>query len=261
MNIFITGGTSGIGLGLATRYLDQGHRVGVCGRSAQKFQQNVSAEYRNKIHFYEVDILKLDQLKNAVKEFCRNDRLDLMIANAGISSANKSSIPNFDKSREVININVIGLINTFEVALEFMNSKFDGSWDFSGRQFVAISSVAGLNGLPGTSAYSASKAAVLKLCESYAIDLRKYNLYVTSIGPGFIKTPLTDQNKHPMPFLMDTKTAAHLIIKAINKKKEIYFFPWPMSLIVKFLYHLPRPFYVKMMRFLRTLFEMKKKIN
>jgi short-subunit dehydrogenase len=124
----------------------------------------------------------------------------------------------------------------FEAALDIMIPRGKG-------QLVAISSVAALNGLPGTSAYSATKSAVLKLCESLHIDLRQFNIDVTAILPGFVDTPLTQKNAHPMPFKMTAPKAAEKMVRAIDKKKMLYGFPFILYTVLRLLSILPRPWY------------------
>jgi short-subunit dehydrogenase len=108
---------------------------------------------------------------------------------------------------------------------------------------VAISSIAGYNGLPGVSAYSATKAAVQRLCESLHLDLRQFNIHVTAICPGFVETPLTATNRHSMPFLVKAPKAAKLISRAIDKKKMVYAFPFFFATFVRILGILPRTWY------------------
>ena len=112
---------------------------------------------------------------------------------------------------------------------------------------VVTASVAGLVGLPGAGPYSASKAAVLKLCESYNLDLKKFGINVTAILPGFIDTPLTRKNDHSMPFLMNVDEAARRIKKAVEQKKAIFIFPLPMKIVMYFLDRMPRVLYRKFM--------------
>jgi len=139
-------------------------------------------------------------------------------------------------ANDIIDINVKGVLNTFEFALELMLPKKKG-------HLVATASVAGFMGLPGAGAYSASKAAVLKLCESYSIDLKRSGINVTAIAPGFIDTPLTQQNNHKMPFIMSSDKAARLIKRALEKKKVLYVFPLRMKIIVAILDKMPRSWY------------------
>ncbi|MFA6236506.1 MAG: SDR family NAD(P)-dependent oxidoreductase [Bacteriovorax sp.] len=240
MNIFITGGTTGIGLALAKLYLEEGHRVGICGRNIEKFPVEIKNKYRL-LKCYQVDVVNREELRHAIHDFAGND-LDIIYANAGRSVGAKSKTPEFSVANDIIDINVKGVLNTFEIALEMMMPKKKG-------HLVATASVAGFMGLPGAGAYSASKAAVLKLCESYSIDLKKVGIHVSAIAPGFIDTPLTQQNNHKMPFIMSSEKAARLIKRAIEKKKALYVFPLRMKIIVAILDKMPRSLYRFIMGF------------
>lgn len=233
MNVFITGGTTGIGASLAAMYAKAGHRVGICGRDLKKCEPILEGL---NIEKFEVSVTDREALHAAIEKFAGNQNVDIMIANAGRSHGSKTKTPDFRSSRDIIDTNVIGVINAFEKASEIMLR-------FKSGHLVAIASVAGLVGLPGASAYSASKAAVLKLCESYALDFPKWGINVTSILPGFIDTPLTRKNDHPMPFLMDVDKAAGKIYRAIEQKKVEFIFPWQMMIVIKILEKIPRCLY------------------
>lgn len=235
MNIFITGGTTGIGLALAKLYLEQGHRVGICARNLEKFPVEIKKKYKQ-LKCYEVNVVNREELHAAILDFTGNGDLDMIIANAGRSVGAKSKTPKFSVANDIIDINVKGVLNTFECALMLMLPKKKG-------HLVATASVAGFMGLPGAGAYSASKAAVLKLCESYSLDLKRFGISVTAIAPGFIDTPLTQQNNHKMPFLMSSEKAAKLIKRALEKKKVLYVFPLRMKIIVAILEKMPRSWY------------------
>lgn len=238
MNIFITGGTTGIGLALAKLYLEEGHRVGICGRNLSKFPSEIRNKYKQ-LYCYEVDVTNRDELYKAVHDFAGDD-LDIMIANAGRSVGAKTKIPKFNAANEIIDINVKGVLNAFDIALETMIPRKKG-------HLVATASVAGLVGLPGAAAYSASKAAVLKLCESYYLDLKPMGIAVSAIAPGFVDTPLTQRNNHKMPFLMGADKAAVLIKRAISQKKALYIFPFRMKMVMTILEKMPRGWYRALM--------------
>jgi short-subunit dehydrogenase len=246
MKIFITGGTSGIGLQLAKDYLEEGHHVAICGRDFSKLNEDL----RLKLKCYELDVREKEKLARALADFASSDvgnsRIDLVIANAGISMNNKTTLPDFERLRTVFDVNINGVLNTIEPALSIMLSQQADLQGWKG-QIAVTGSVAGFNGLPKTSAYSASKAAVMKLCETFAIDLSPKQIAITTIAPGFIDTPLTKKNKHAMPFLMTVEKASFIIRKAIAKKKFLCIFPLPMRLLTAFMYYLPRSIYVKMM--------------
>lgn len=234
-SVFITGGTTGMGMELAKLYSARGWKVGVCGRDPLKFEQSFESGREN-VTFYPVDVANREELKNAIAHFSKTIGLDLLIANAGIGYKFKTKVPDFEYSYKMVHINFLGVMYAFEAALDVMIPRSKG-------QLVAVASIAGYNGLPGVSAYSASKAAVQKYCESLHLDMRQFNINVTTINPGFVDTPLTQSNNHPMPFIMDCKKAAEHIAWAIEKKKMVYDFPFFFSTLVRFMSKLPRTWY------------------
>lgn len=234
MKVFITGGTTGIGLELALNYLKTGDEVGVCGRDLSKLPEGLLDQYPN-LKAYKVDVTNRDEMIEAVSDFSKGS-LDLIVANAGRSVGHKTKMPNFEASRDVIATNVFGVLNAFEAALPTMFEQGRG-------HIAAVSSVAGMVGLPGASSYSASKAAVLKLCESYSLDLKRWNIDVTCICPGFIDTPLTKKNNHSMPWLMPASKGAAKIRRALDRKTALFVFPWQMKTLMYFLDRMPRCLY------------------
>jgi short-subunit dehydrogenase len=236
--VFITGGTSGLGAALARYYDSHGYMVGVCGRDESRFKSEFPSS--SAIKFYRADVSNRKEIFDVIKEFSVGG-LDLVIANAGFSHSRKTKVPNFDESEAIIQVNLLGTLYTFEAALESMLKKQQG-------HLVAISSVAGFNGMPGTSAYSAAKSGVMKLTESYSIDLAQKGIDVTCVCPGWIKTPLADKNSHPMPFSVDVDYAVKKIVHAIKKKKKRVVFPFIMHLVVRFFSILPRGLFRGIMR-------------
>ncbi len=233
MKIFITGGTSGIGLALALLYLKRGEKVGLCGRDLSKVSELINTYPQLKT--YQVDVLDREELLKAIADF-GDGSLDMMIACAGRSHGKKTKTPDFEASRNIIEINTLGVLNTFEGALAQMLPRKKG-------HLVAIASVAGLVGLPGASAYSASKSAVIKLCESYQLDLKEWGIDVTTVCPGFVDTPLTRKNNHAMPFLMPVEEGARRIARALDQKKALFIFPWQMKFVITLLEKMPRSWY------------------
>lgn len=236
-SVFITGGTSGIGEQLAKDFYDKGYRVGICARNKTKFDEAFK-DY--KINFYRVDVTHEGQLKAAIDDFAKHG-LDIVVANAGRSYKSKTAIPNFDDCKDIINVNMMGVINTFQSATAHFTRHKQG-------HLVAIASIAGFNGLPGAAAYSASKSAVIKYCESLCISLKDANISVTCICPGFIKTPHTDKNKHPMPFISDVSAASSKFIKAIEQKRVLFIYPTVFGQFVNFLGKLPRVIFRSLVR-------------
>jgi short-subunit dehydrogenase len=239
--VFITGGTTGIGMELAKLYLSQGWKVGICGRERSKFDENFMA-HRDNVKFYALDVADRAELKSAIADFSKSIGLDLMIANAGIGFKLKTKVPDFEYSYKMVHVNLLGVMYACEAALDVMIPRGKG-------HLVVVSSIAGYNGLPGVSAYSATKAAVAKYAESLHLDLKQFNIDVTTICPGFVETPLTSSNHHPMPFMVKAPKAAALIARAIEKKKMIYAFPFFFASAVRLISMLPRTWY----RFIMTI--------
>lgn len=238
-NVFITGGTSGLGLEVAKLYLKEGHNVAVCSFEEEAVaRKNIPAEF----DFYQADVTDTKRMNEVVYEFKKKvGRLDVVIANAGITMS-KTRIPDFERGRRVINTNVNGVLNTFEPAVNIMKDQKSG-------QLVALSSLAGtIGGLPGMSIYCASKSAVYSLCEGLEIDLAAYGIKVTAIAPGFITTPMTAHHQHKRPFLLSQEKAGELMFNAVEDKKGLYLFPYPMMIVSGILRRLPRGFYKWIMK-------------
>ena len=135
---------------------------------------------------------------------------------------------------KLIRTNLFGAIYATEGVLPAMLERGQG-------QIVAISSVAGFQGIPMSAAYSASKGAMTNFFESLRLDLKPRGVAVTVITPGFVQTPLTDKNRHPMPFIMDLEPAVEKMTRAILKKKKSLAFPWPLAAVALAARNLPRP--------------------
>lgn len=238
-SILITGGSSGIGLATAIKFKEQGFRVGVCARSSEKLNE-LKAKYDFEV--FTLDVRDKDSCAKVVNEFHQNGGLDIVYANAGRSYVHKNKIPDWDVAREIIDINLLGVVNIFEPATSiFLKQKYG--------HLAATASVAGLNGLPGVSAYSGSKSAIIKLCESLSMDLKPEGIYTSCVCPGFVDTPLTQVNPHPMPFMITAEEAGDKIYQGLMAKKPQIYFPFFFSLLVRLLSVLPRPLY----RFIMTV--------
>lgn len=237
--VFITGGTSGIGLELAKIYLKQGWRVGVCGREEEKFRQHFDPK-RDNIQFYGVDVAERESLRKAILDFSRPTGLGVLIASAGISYPHKTKVPDFERTYRMVHVNLLGVMYAFEAALETMIPQGQG-------QLVAISSLAGFAGFPGISGYSATKAAVTSFCETLSVDLAGLGISVSCVCPGFVDTPLTQVNNHPMPFLVEAPAAASIIHRALMKKRPLIVFPFTFGFVVRLIGILPRFIYRKLM--------------
>lgn len=238
-SILITGGSSGIGLATALTFRENQWRVGICARSSEVLAK---LAHRYGFEVYPLDVRDKKACAKAVNDFYQKGGLDIVFANAGRSYVHKNRIPDWDVAREIIDINLLGVVNIFEPATKIFLEQKSG-------HLVATASVAGLNGLPGVSAYSGSKSAVIKICESLAMDLKPEGISTSVVCPGFVDTPLTQVNPHPMPFMIDAETAGKKIYEGLMAKKAQIYFPLLFSLLVRLLSVLPRPLY----RFIMTV--------
>jgi short-subunit dehydrogenase len=152
--------------------------------------------------------------------------IDILIANAGIGTADHISRLDPGHAADVISINVLGAANSVAAVVPQMVERGKG-------QLVAISSLAAYRGLPKSAAYCASKAALSAYFESVRIDLRGAGIDVTIIHPGFIKTDLTAGREAKMPYLMELDDAIPKIVSAIEKRKKSVAFPWQLAAVVR----------------------------
>jgi short-subunit dehydrogenase len=227
--VLITGASSGIGKGLALQIAARGARLGLIARREELLKEIV-----DKIGAQNGTAIALSaDVRDGAAVQSATDRIssalgpiDIMIANAGIGVTDHASNLNPNKVAEVMNINLLGAVNSVAAVLPAMTDRGSG-------QLVAISSLAAYRGLAKSAAYCASKAALSAFFESLRIDLRHSGLTVTVIHPGFIKTALTDGRESKMPYLMELDDAIKKILTAIEKGKKSYAFPWQLATIVR----------------------------
>ena len=151
-------------------------------------------------------------------------RIDLLLANAGIGSHESLARATWETIQRTMMVNSLSAMALIHSALPGMRRRKFG-------YIAGVSSLASYLGLPGSVAYSASKAALSVFLESVRIETRGQGIFVTDIHPGFVRTGMTAGSTTPLPFLMDAERAAGLILRAIVKKKRVYNFPWQMALL------------------------------
>ncbi len=231
--IFITGASSGIGEALARHYASQGAQLGLVARRGD-WLEKVAADITPRPEIYVCDVRDAQALKAAARQFMDKHGLpDVVIANAGVSRGTLTEIEDdLAAFQEIFDINVLGMVNTFHPFVDAMKVRRHGT-------LVAIASVAGFRGIPGSGAYSASKAAVIRYCESLRVELRASGVAVVTICPGYIRTPMTAVYKFKLPFLIDVDTAAVRFARAIAAKKSFTVIPWSMGVAARILRILP----------------------
>ncbi len=233
LRIVITGASSGIGFQLARLYLEEGHIVGLISRRIDMLSP-LEESWPGSCVAYGADVRDLQAMHKASSDFIsRFGCPDIVIANAGISIGNLTEhAEDIETFQHIFDTNVIGMVKTFQPYIEAMKRNGRG-------KLVGMASVAGFRGLPGASAYSSSKAAVICYLEGLRAELYGSGIEVITICPGYVETPMTDVNPYPMPFLVKADAAARKIIKAVSEGKIFYTFPWQMKIVGKILNMLP----------------------
>jgi short-subunit dehydrogenase len=241
LRIFITGASSGIGEALARHYASHGASLGLFARRASELARVAGTLVPAHVETYAGDVRDAAALDAAAKRFIASVGVpDVVVANAGISTGTVTGhADDLAAFGRVLDTNVLGIVNTFQPFIAPMRERRRGT-------LVGIASVAGFRGLPGSGAYSASKAAAIAYLESLRVELRAGGVAVVTVCPGYIATPMTAGNPYPMPFLMQPDVAARKIARAIARRKRFYVLPWPMALAGRMLRALPRPLYDRM---------------
>jgi short-subunit dehydrogenase len=237
LKVVITGASSGIGLALARHYLAGGASVAVIARRGELLQ-NLAAEFPEHVFIYALDVREALALAEAANDFITRVGVpDLVIANAGVSRGTLTEYAeDLAAFQQVFNINVMGMVNTFQPFVNAMRAAKSG-------RLVGIASVAGFRGLPGSGAYSASKAAAISYLESLRVELRGSGVNVITLCPGYIKTPMTDLNPYPMPFILEVDEAAQRIARVIQRGSSFAVVPWQMGIVGWLLKNLPNALY------------------
>ena len=234
--IWITGASSGIGKAVAEKFAKEGWQVAVSARRKEILDQ--MAKDHN-ISSFPLDVVDEQNCKitfqKIISEFTK---IDLCIFCSGTYDPKKEKEIDIKQSRFVMDVNYFGVLNCIKTVEKHFKDKKNG-------HISIVSSIAGYIGLPNSSGYGPSKAALNNFAESIFFDFKKYNVRISVISPGFIKTPLTDKNDFPMPFLRSVEFAAEKIYDGLNKSSsfEIHF-PKQLTLILKFLRILPYKIYL-----------------
>ena len=242
--VFITGASSGIGQALAHHYHQAGFRLALVARRTSEVKTWASAQgiSPDSYEIYSADVSVTDSIVAAGRDcISRQGVPDVVIANAGISVGMDTAVlSDIDVMARTFATNNIGMAATFQPFVDAMVQRGSGT-------LVGIGSVAGIRGLPGHGAYCASKAAVISYCESLRGELRPHGVRVVTVSPGYIDTPLTQQNRYSMPFLMQPADFADRAFRTIQAGVSYRVIPWQMGVVAKLLRMLPNPLFDKVL--------------
>lgn len=234
--ILITGASTGIGRQLALDYGKMGASVWLLARRESlllELVRDVEA-LGGQAHVLVCDATHEAELMETFKQAqASSGGFDLVVANAGWGGKMKYPGENNIKVfNQVLDLNFKAAVQTLEFFAYYMVQAKHG-------HLVGITSIAGFRGLPGNAAYSSTKAALQFYLEALRFSLQPFGVKVTDIRPGFVRTPLTNTNKIPMPFLMDVDRASQKIIGAIERGRKRFTFPWQMAMFVHLIRVMP----------------------
>jgi len=241
MKVFIAGGTSGIGLALAERYLQRGASVAVCGRDLTKLRE---IPFVDQLSCFEVDVCQIDDLQDAVSSFCTDGPLALFINCTGSYADDVAQQISYQEALAMLQVNMMGTLNCFEVARATMEGQSEG-------QIVVVASVSGTLHFPNSSLYSKTKRAAIQIADAYRRALLPFGIAVTVIAPGYVDTEklreINRQDLSKKPFLISVDDAAQRIMIAIQQKKKLVIFPKRMKWLMACLGILPNVLLNKIM--------------
>jgi len=234
--IWITGASSGIGKALAEKFAKENWKVAISARRESLLNEIAKDE---NITAFPLDITKNEEVKNTFSKIINDfGDIDICVFCSAIYNRKNEKEINVAQIAKTIEVNFLGNVNCVKTVESHFKNRKNG-------QISLVSSVAAYRGLPSSSGYGPSKAALTNFAESVYFDFKKYNVKVTIISPGFIKTPMTDTNEFPMPFIRSADFAAEKIYEGLLKKNifEITF-PKQLTIILKILRILPYSIYM-----------------
>lgn len=242
--VLITGASSGIGRALALEMAGKGYRLALAARRyelLETIRDEIHEQYPGtSVVIHSLDVTDYERVFTVLREVDEElGGLDIVVANAGVGASGASGKGQFERSRKTININLTGAIATVDAAVELFLPRGSG-------QVVGISSVAAFRGLPGSSAYCASKAALGVYLEGVRAELYGTGIAVTVLYPGFIDTPMNEDLPR-RPFVVDSVRGARGICRLIERKvrsSTVPVFPW--SILSRLLRILPLPIVARM---------------
>ncbi len=240
-SIWITGASSGIGKALAIKFANEGWQVAASARREDLL--NKIAESNENIFSFPLDVTDSEKCKDVFEQIKNKLKsIDICFFSTGTWDPKKEKEIDLDQMKKVMNVNFFGTLNCIKAVEKYYREKNSG-------HISIVSSIAGYRGLPNSTGYGASKAALNNLAESLYFDFGRNNVRVSLVSPGFIKTQMTDKNQFKMPFLKTAEYAANKIYKGlINGSSFEIDFPKELTLILKFLKILPDSLYFKIIK-------------
>ncbi len=232
--IIITGASSGLGQEIAENLAKLGVTLYLLGRNKKRLEETVSAcRARNaKAIACIIDVTSIEEMTKFYASL-KGRKIDMVFACAAVSM-DADGVESASQAKEIFDTNIIGISNTVLPAAEIMAK------DNAGGKIVMIGSMAGELPFPTSPSYSASKAAIKMLADSLRIGLKKHNILVTFVMPGYMATPMTSRNKFTMPMIVSAKKAAKIIISGVERNQDTIIFPKILYFLIWLLKMFPR---------------------
>ena len=227
--------STGIGKALAIKFANEGWNVAISARREQLLEE-ISNEYEN-ISSFPLDVTNKSNCNVVFNQIINKfQNIDICFFSTGTWDPKKEKDIDVEQIENVFKVNFFGTLNSIKAVEEYFKNKKSGT-------ITIVSSIAGYRGLPNSTGYGPSKSALNNLAESLYFDFGRSNVRICLVSPGFIKTPMTDKNTFPMPFLMSSEKAAKIIFSKINSNIFEIYFPKMLLIPMKILSFLPYRIY------------------
>lgn len=233
--ILLTGASTGIGKAIAQNLLKQDCNLILIARRTELIEDFIhqSQMTNNQQLVLRCDVGKKEEVSNAYAQIKQKfGGIDIAILNAGIGRTVTVNTFNSKDAEDTFGANVFGIVYWVEQLLPDYLKKKSGV-------IAAVSSLADNRGFSGSGFYCSSKAAATTFLEGLRVELKPHNIKVITIRPGFVRTPMTDQNNFKMPLLVEPEKAAEIILDGIKKEKRVIQFPWQIYLATRLIGALP----------------------
>ncbi|HEV7372470.1 SDR family NAD(P)-dependent oxidoreductase [Arenibaculum sp.] len=235
---WVTGAGSGIGAAVARRLAAQGWRVAISARTASDLDLLATGdEYLVPVPLDVTDAAAVHDAAGRIEATL--GALDLAVFNAGTHQPMGAADFSADTARRLMEVNFMGVVHGLEAVLPRLRARRRGT-------VAVVASVAGYRGLPSAAAYAPTKAALISLCESLEPELRREGVALKLVNPGFVRTPLTDRNDFPMPFLIPADEAARRVVDGLRRPGFEIAFPRRFAYLLKLGRLLPNAVYLNL---------------
>jgi NAD(P)-dependent dehydrogenase (short-subunit alcohol dehydrogenase family) len=231
---WITGASSGLGAALAHRFARAGELVAISARGDEALSGVAAgAQGAGRLRSYPLDITDAGATQEVVLRIERElGPIRQAVLNAGIHQPVDPAALRVEDFRKVVEVNLMGTVNCLAAVLPPMLARRRG-------RIAVVASVAGYRGLPSASAYGMTKAGLINMAEALRVELAPHGIVVQVVNPGFVRTPLTDRNDFPMPFLMEPADAAEAFFQGLQSDRFEIAFPRRFVFLMKLLRCLP----------------------